>query len=446
MPRRGQVVLRNYQERAIEDLRDAFRWGRRAPLLVMPTGAGKTVVFAAIAASAAERGNRVLILVHRRELLCQAQAKLKSVGADSQVMSVQSLIRRLDQQPAPDLIIIDEAHHATSNTWRKILNHWPNAARLGVTATPCRSDGAGLGSIFDELILGPTISNLISQRFLSPCRIFAPPPKADLSALRTRAGDYQPEQSASLLDKPTVTGDAIEHYQRIAGAQSAIAFCCTTKHADNVAAQFQAAGISAVSLLGTTPTADRDQIVRDFAAGTIRVLVTVDVVSEGFDVPSAGCCIQLRPTKSLGLYMQQVGRVLRPAPGKEVAIVLDHVGNVLRHGFPEDPRHWSLEDAPKRKRGESVAAPSVRTCTSCFAAFRPQPLCPMCGTPCVPIKSRVIREIAGELHELKRAQIAGARREQGKARTLDQLLAIAKQRGYSPGWAYKVHNARSRSA
>jgi superfamily II DNA or RNA helicase len=181
--------------------------------------------------------------------------------------------------------------------------------------------------------------------------------------------------------------------------------------------------------------------VADFAAHRIRVLVTVDVVSEGFDVPAASCAILLRPTQSLGLYLQQVGRVLRPAPGKEHAVILDHVGNVTRHGFPDDPREWSLSEGIVRG-GRGNAAPSVRTCPECYAAFKPQPQCPVCGAQCAPVKSRKIQQLAGELQELKRAQQRTARREQGQARTLAELLMVAKNRGYSPGWAYRIHQAR----
>jgi hypothetical protein len=181
-------------------------------------------------------------------------------------------------------------------------------------------------------------------------------------------------------------------------------------------------------------------VVAAFAAGTVRVLVTVDVVSEGFDIPAASVAILLRPTQSLGLYLQQVGRVLRPSPGKDAAIILDHVGNVTRHGFPDDIRQWSLEHGAKRASG-GQAAPSVRTCPKCFAAFSPAPVCPCCGAECAS-QPRVIRQQADELQELKRAVMRQARRNQGQARTLQQLLALAKERGYSPGWAYRIHQAR----
>ena len=432
-----------------------MRNGSRAPLLVLPTGGGKTVIFSAIAHSAATRGNRVLILVHRRELIHQTSSKLAWVGLDHgiiaagvpatdaqvQVASVQTLARRLSRiNWQPGLIIIDEAHHATAGQWSRILDHWPSTYRLGVTATPCRLDGRGLRGAFDAMVLGPSVADLTFAGFLSPARIYAPPVVADFASVRTRAGDYANDQAAAAMDRPTVTGDAIAHYQRITSGQQAIAFCCNVKHAVSVCDAFKTAGIPAELLLGNTE--NREQVVADFAAHRTKVLVTVDVVSEGFDVPAASCAILLRPTQSLGLYLQQVGRVLRPALGKDAAVILDHVGNVTRHGFPDDPRDWSLDDRMRRTRG--TPAPSVRTCPQCFAAFKPAPICPLCGAQCTPIKSRVIREIAGELQELKRTEQRTARREQGQARTLQELIHLGQARGMKNpvGWAKYVYFAR----
>ena len=502
------MQLRGYQDRAIDAVRSAMQQGARAPLLCLPTGGGKTVILATIAAQAAARGRHVLILVHRRELIHQTASKLAWAGLDHgiiaaghpasdhavQIASVQTLVRRLSRMDwAPSLVIIDEAHHAAAGSWRQILNHWPDAYRLGVTATPCRLDGRGLSKAFDHLVMGPSVADLVFWKFLSPARIYAPPVVADLSVVRRRAGDYANDQAAAAMDRPTVTGDAIAHYQRLAAGQQAIAFCCNVTHAVSVCDAFKTAGISAALLLGGT--GDRDQVVADFAAGILRVLVTVDVVSEGFDVPAASCAILLRPTQSLGLYLQQVGRVLRPAPGKDAALILDHVGNVTRHGFPDDPRQWSLAEGIVRG-GRGTPAPSVRTCPECYAAFKPAPICPVCGATCAP-EIRQIQQVDGELMELSKlpyfktgdkveASIRGEwshgwtvdsfyfddiyalkhqyhrpdqdplllqakyirhdrrvkRSDQGQARTLPQLLALAKERGYSPGWAYRIHQAR----
>ena len=452
------VQLRPYQQQAISDLRMAYRGGARAPLLVSVTGSGKTVIFSAITAGAVERGRQVLILVHRRELIHQASAKLAAIGVDHgviaagitpanasvQVASVQTLIRRLDRAAAPDLIIIDEAHHAVAGSWRKVIDHWPNSLLLGVTATPVRQDGRGLGAMFDRLVLGPSTAELIATGYLTPARIYAPPPVADLTGIHRRAGDYAIDEAAERMDRPTVTGDAISHYQRIGAGQPAIAFCCNVKHAEHVCHAFKVAGIRAATLLGTTT--DRDALVARFAAGFIDVLVTVDVVSEGFDCPGAAVAILLRPTQSEGLYLQQIGRVLRPAQGKAAAIVLDHVGNVHRHGFPDDHRNWTLADRERRAGSAGPPPPSVRTCPECFAAFKPAPICPCCGAYCAP-PARVIRQQDGDLQELKREAVQQRATERKKAHTLQQLIAVGQARGMKNpvGWATHVHNARQRS-
>lgn len=450
------MQLRGYQDRAIDALRSAFQSGAMAPLLCLPTGGGKTVILATIAAQAAARGRHVLILVHRRELIHQTASKLAWAGLEHgviaaghpvtdarvQVASVQTLMRRLSRITwTPSLVIIDEAHHAAAGSWRQIIEHWPDAYRIGVTATPCRLDGRGLSEAFDQLVTGPSVADLVFWGFLSPARIYAPPVVADLSGVRRRAGDYANDQAAAAMDRPTVTGDAIAHYQRLAEGQQAIAFCCNVAHAVSVCDAFKTADIGAALLLGNT--SDRDQVVAQYAAGAVSVLVTVDVVSEGFDVPAASCAILLRPTQSLGLYLQQVGRVLRPAPGKDAALILDHVGNVTRHGFPDDPREWSLAEGIVRG-GRGTVAPSVRTCPECFAAFKPAPQCPVCGAQCAPIKSRKIQQLAGELRELRRDDTRHQRHQQGKARTLPELIALGQARGMKNpvGWAKHVYWAR----
>jgi len=455
------LTLRPYQHRAVHDLRLAFRDGARAPLLVLPTGGGKTICMAEILRGVADRDRSAMVLVHRRELITQTAHKLTLAGVPHgivaaglpttkhpiQIASVQTLVRRLDRMPfTPDLIVIDEAHHATAGSWKRVLDHWPDALRLGVTATPIRLDGRGLLAVFDRLVLGPSVADLVFTGYLAQSRIYAPPQVADLSALKRRAGDYATDQAADAMDRPTVTGDAIAHYKRLAAGQRAIAFCCSVQHAEHVCTSFNAAGIPTATLLGSLDPVRRDQVVQQFDDGAVQMLVTVDVVSEGFDIPAAGCAILLRPTQSLGLYLQQVGRVLRPAPGKTHAVILDHVGNVHRHGWPDDPREWSLEGVQRRTAAGGPAAPSVRTCPQCFAAFKPAPICPVCGANCAPEPRRQLRQVAGELKELQREAVRQRTTERKRARTLPELLALAKERGYSPGWAYKVHQSRQHRA
>lgn len=460
------IELRRYQEQLLEDLRQSMRQGHRRILAVMPTGAGKGTTIAVMVQSAADRGKRVLILAHRKELIADLSKRISWLGIDHgiicagqpedltkpvQVGSVQTVVRRIDRIPDPCLIVQDEAHHLIrGNIWGRIIDAWPNAYLIGKTATPARLSGEGLGEAhggyFTDMVLGPSVADLVFWGFLSAARIYAPPVVADLSGIRRRAGDYANDQAAAAMDRPTVTGDAIAHYQRLASGQQAIAFCCNVAHAVSVCDAFKTAGISAALLLGNTT--NRDQVVADYAAGAVRVLVTVDVVSEGFDIPAAGCAILLRPTQSLSLYLQQVGRVLRPALGKTHAVILDHVGNVHRHGWPDDPRDWTLEGVQRRAGAAGPAAPSVRTCPQCFAAFKPAPVCPLCGTACAPEPRRELRQVAGELKELQRSEVRGRRREQGKAQTLQQLIHLGQAREMKNpvGWAKHVYFARQQRA
>ena len=450
------MELRPYQAQAVSGLRNALRTADSA-LLVMPTGAGKTVVFTEIARLATEKNKTVFVLVHRRELINQASDKLTKAGVEHgiiaagfdrsnhsvQVCSVQTLVRRLSTvTTAPDLIIIDEAHHSVAGSWDKIIGHFNNAKIVGVTATPSRLDGRGLGSHFSTLVQGPYVAQLVDSGYLSQHKVLAPPIKVDLTSVKTRAGDYANDQLSEAMDRPSITGDAVDHYRRLADGLPAIAFCCSIAHATSVCAAFTAVGYRAKLVTGNMKMEERDDAISGLADGRTQVLCSVDVVSEGTDVPAVSAAILLRPTQSEALYLQQVGRILRPQPGK-IAIVLDHVGSTVKHGFVDDRRIWSL-DAKKRKRTDE-AAPSVRQCPKCFAAFKPQPVCPMCGHE-FPIKpKRQLTQREGELKEMRRQDAIERRekrKEQGRARTLPELLALAAKKGYKPGWAYKIFYGR----
>ena len=454
------MALRSYQELAITQLRGALAHHSKA-LLVMPTGSGKTVVFSEICRLANIKGSSVLILVHRRELVKQASDKLSKAGVEHgiiaagfkpsahsvQVASVQTLARRLRTVSIdPALVIIDEAHHCVAGVWSRVIGHYTDAKIIGVTATPSRLDGRGLGSHFSTLISGPSVERLTKLGFLSQHRVFAPPVIADLKNVKTRAGDYANDQLSEAMDRPTITGDAIGHYRRLADGLPAIAFCCSIAHATSVCASFNAAGYRAKLVTGNMPMEERDEAISGLADGRTQVLCSVDVVSEGTDVPAVSAAILLRPTQSEALYLQQVGRILRPQPGK-IAIVLDHVGSTLKHGFIDDVRPWSLDSKPKRQRKDEPAV-AVRQCPKCFAAFKPQPFCPCCGHEFKTKPKRELTQREGELKEMRRQDALDRiekkeqRKEIGRARTLPELLALAKKKGYKPGWAYKIFYGR----
>lgn len=470
------LQLRPYQEKGIADLRQAYSEGCRAPLFVLPTGGGKTVTYAAIAQGAGARGNRVLVLEHRKELIRQASIAIGTLGVRHQVVSpadkvaavrrahieritlpmidagshvavasVQTLARRMDWLAGfdPGLIIIDEAHHAVAGTWARIIEACPNSKLLGVTATPIRTDGTGLGNVFDRLVLGPTMKELIALGNLVMPRVFAPPLRADLSGVHITGGDYNAKELAEALDKPTITGDAVAHYGKLAPGRPAIVFCANVRHAENVAEQFRAAGYRFEVVTGEMDDDLRDLRIASLADGRLHGVVTVDVVSEGVDIPVAEVAILLRATQSESLFLQQVGRVLRPADGKEYGLVLDHVGNVMRHGMPHADREWSLEGRKKKKRGASEQQEIVRVvqCPKCYRAHDPAPTCPDCGHV-YQVKAMAPRQRDGELQEIAQDpdEIARVRERlaQGKAKSLEDLMKL----GHSQARAQHIIAAR----
>jgi superfamily II DNA or RNA helicase len=456
------VTLRPFQSTAVTEIRGAFMAGLRRVLFVLPTGGGKTFTFVYIAEQAAMRGNRVCILVHRQELVDQASRSLHAIGCQHgviaagyrqdlrhtvQVASVQTLARRLHTIPADffQLLIVDEAHHAVAGTWAKILAAIPRAHVLGVTATPERLDGRGLGDQFQTLIEGPDAGWLTEQGFLVPARIFAPP-GIDLSAVKRFDTKKGREDSDGILRQGQAMGDAVSHYRRTiedVHNGTAIAFCCSVAHAEAVAQAFREQGISAAMLDGNTDRGVRKRLISDLGTGQLKVLTSCDIISEGTDIPSVTGAVLLRPTDSLGLHLQQVGRVLRPCPGKTHAIINDHVGNTLRHGRPTDPREWTLEGRPKGKRSASDALP-IKVCDHCFSAIpAASPTCPECGHVFPQAAPRELAIVEGDLQELPAAVIARRKRTQvAEARTREELEAIRLERGYSRGWTDHILKAR----
>lgn len=451
------ITLRPYQQALINGARDAYRGGERAVLFHLPTGGGKTVTASTVVEGAARKGNRTWWLTHRRELAEQASQTFYGMGiphgtiragsisdrhALVQVASIQTIARRLAQLDAPDLIVFDEAHHIGAAQWEAIFNAYPNARILGLTATPWRLDGQGLGNWFGQMVTGPTVADLIEQGSLSPYRLFAPA-IPDLSGVGTAAGDYQRGALAKAMDKPTIVGDAIGHYNRLCPGKRAVAFAAGVENSRHIAAQFNDAGIAAEHVDGSMPAEQRDAAVERFRSGETLVLSNADLFGEGFDVPAIEAAILLRPTKSLSLYLQQVGRALRPFPGKAEAIILDHAGNSLKHGLPDDEREWSLEDRERRAKRDALEVP-VRQCTECFFVYRPAPACPSCGHA-PPVVARQIEVVEGSLEEVRRDAPRAKFREQGQAGSLDELIQLGRQRGYKAPefWARKVWASRS---
>ena len=455
------VTLRPYQQDAVDAVRRAYAEGARAPLLVAATGAGKTVMFSYIARNAAARGSRVLILAHRDILIRQASGKLTDnevphgiIMADHppqphqlvQVASVQTMVRRLTDHRPYDLIVVDEAHLSAAASYQRVVHAFPQARLLGVTGSPVRLDGKGLGyqsgGLYDQIILGPSTADLIEQGYLARPVYYAAKTRPDLTGVRVTAGDYNQADIAQRMDRPSITGDVVEHYQRLADGVPAVAFCTSVEHARNVAAQFNAAGIAAMSLTGEDDAKAREVALSGLARGRIKVVTSVGVLIEGMDCPAIGAVILLRPTKSTAAYLQMIGRGLRPHPGKDRCLVLDHAGCVFLHGLAEDPREWSLDGEKKKSRAANDNPEPVRQCEKCYAVFKPRAECPQCGHVHA-AKPRRIAEVDGDLEEIKAEQLRKERQQEvGKARTLEELFALAAARGYSRGWAYKIYQAR----
>ena len=462
-------VLRAYQEQLVASIRREFSAHRRV-LAVAPTGSGKTITFAYIATHAAAKHNRVTIVAHRQEIVEQISGALDAMGVRHgriqpghrmtddlvSVAMIQTLARRLDQVPQPALLVIDEAHHGVAGTWKAVATAWQTSRILGVTATPRRLDGHGLGDAFDAMVIGPGMADLIQAGHLAGYDYLAPPVVADLTGVKTRMGDFAIDALSDAMDKSVITGDAVQHYSKYLNGRPAIAFCVTVAHANHVAEQFQAAGFRAASVDGKMDRAERRDRIAAIGDGRLQVLTSCDLISEGVDVPVVAGAILLRPTKSLGMFLQQVGRCLRVKPDGSRAMILDHVGNVHAHGMPAEPREWTL-DAKQKK----PAAPGLRVCETCYRAFPAATArtdaadcavesCPILAPPAVTAPLPEI--VAGELARIDTEAMAAMAAIRSKplsvlmqtAVTRDDITRIAKAKGYKPGWVFKVMAERQR--
>lgn len=449
------LILRDYQERDVAALRAQYAAGRRAVLYQLATAGGKTVVFATVVSAAAEKGHRTAVMVHRRELVRQASAKLDWAGvphgiiaaeqdrdhdAPVQVCSIQTAIRRADTLGLFDFVVIDECHHARAATWHALLAAQRKAKLLGVTATPARTDGKGLGivdgGLFDAMVCGPSMAELVKGGWLAPARCFVPSSRIDTKGLRTHAGDYVLEALAERAR--AVTGDAIIEYRRRASGQSAIAFCCTVAHAEDVATAFREAGLRSACVHGGMGMAERDALINGLADGSVEVLTSCDLISEGLDVPSVGAVILLRPTKSLVLCLQQIGRGMRPSAGKAALVVQDHAGNTLLHGLPEEERAWSLAGVPLREKAAGEEPSWICSACDCLnpmsAAF-----CIDCDAPRPAWGRKEPPKVDGDLVEAKVGEYAHITRLpyftlKSRPRTRAELHAYARAHHYKRGW------------
>ncbi len=431
------MELRVYQNELLEKTRQAYQQGYHAPCIVSPCGSGKSVLVAEMARCATAKGNRVLFLVHRQELCQQITETFTAWGVDMQLCHigmVQTVCKQLHQLQKPGLIITDENHHSLANSYRKIYDYWPDVQRVGVTATPIRLNGDGLGDVNDTLIVGPSVQDLIAWGNLSPFKYYAPK-IIDTSKLRIKNGEYVQADIDEQFHQNAIYGDVIGHYRKLSDGLQAICYCASISQSKKMALEFTKAGIYAKHLDGDTPQAIRQESIRQFRAGVIKVLCNVDLISEGFDVPDCHTVILLRPTQSLSLYLQQAMRCMRYKPGK-TAIIIDHVGNVNRFGMPDADRVWSLGKKEKGTKYISESAP-VRLCPECHAVFGlREHQCPECGWQ--PERRQRQPEIIvhAELVEVESKQLVLDFRKPEDCHSMAELHSLARNRGYKPGWAW----------
>lgn len=383
------VSLWPHQVRGIDALRASLRKHRRV-VGVAPTGAGKTVLGGWMARESIGRGYRVLWIAHTRELVAQPLEQFQMLGlcpgviqskiaptpdARVQLATIQTLVRR--EMPPADLVVFDEAHlHIGTDSANRVLAHYPNAWIIGLSASPWRLDGRSFSSQYDDLVVIASPEELIECGILVRPRYFDPS-RPDLSDVRTTDGDYEPEGLALACDKPQLIGDIVESYCERARGRQALLFAVSVQHSRNCRDALLGAGVRAAHLDGDTPTGEREWIISEFKAGRIDVICNVEVLTTGFDHRALSCVIVARPTKSVALWMQMVGRALRACHGKTDAIVLDHSDNTQRLGYAHVSREWSLERAKKKPAAPGM---TLTTCKKCFAVYESHVVtCPECG-------------------------------------------------------------------
>ena len=404
-------TLRDYQLTGEQQIRERIRAGYRRVLYVLPTGGGKTTVAASIIHQARGKGSKIVFLAHRKELIDQASARLDGLGvhhgiimadhprsnnAPVQVASIQTLHRR-GLPWEPDLVFVDEAHRIRGNSYQQVIADCGRAVVIGITATPCRTDGKGLAPPFETIVQGPSLADLTTQGYLVPSRTYARK-KPNLAGVHTTAGDYQQDELQEAMNRPEIVGDVVKEWQKHAAGRQTAVFAVGIKHSIALCEAFRAAGVAAEHLAGEASTGDRERLLRDLASGKITVLTNCGVLTEGWDCPPVSCVSIVRPTQSLALYLQMAGRALRTAPGKTDCVILDHGGCVYRHGLITAERQWSLDGEESRALGKRTkdVDDMVKVCPDCDrVAELTDESCP-CGYV-FKVRRKQTKQVDGEL-------------------------------------------------
>ncbi|PXZ21918.1 DEAD/DEAH box helicase [Lactobacillus helveticus] len=411
---------------------------------------------AEIARRTTQNNNRVMFLIHRKEVLNQAVETFKNQGVDSDLLTagmVQTLTRRVDKLAVPNVILVDEAHHALAKSYQRILKQFPKAIVLLFTATPHRTGRTQLDQIADDIIVGQSIHELTDKGFLAPFRYFQPPNDFDSKLLkRSSTGDFTNESMQEAMSTK-IFGHIVKQYKRIANGMHAVVYTYSVDSAIKIANEFNSEGISAIEVDGTTSKEKRAVAVRKFREQEIRILVNVNLFTEGVDLPNVDCVIMARPTASLALYLQFSMRCLNPRPGK-TAIIIDHANNFKTFGYPDDDRDWKKAIKSGKQKSKSLLKDpglSIVTCDYCFAVVKASEVkdgkCPICGKPikvheAKPVSDVDLVEATKERQRLIKEIVKNnllkevANKTVSELHSLKELQAYAKLHGYKPGWAW----------
>lgn len=457
------ITLRPYQIEIINQVRASLAH-HKGVLVRSSTGSGKTAICSEMVNGAIKKGNTFYFIVHREELIQQSSAAFLKNGishsfiaanypydpkARVQICSAMTLVRRLNKYPIPKIVAWDECQYMAANTWATIFKAYESAYHIGLTATPWRLDKKGFREYFSVMVEGPSTKWLIDNKYLSDYKLFAPT-QFDSSKLKTQMGDYKASAIEESLT-PKIVGEFYTTWAKHAFNKKTIAFAPTVSVSKNIVNSFLENGVNAAHVDAETPKDERRNIILEYAKGNITLLSNVKLFTEGFDVPSIECVMLTRPTKSLALYLQMVGRALRPEPNKTHAIILDQVNVCTEHGLPDDNFNWSLDDRPhkqKAKQAHDDDLGPVKICENCFAANRSFNLfCENCGHKFEIKPRKQLEQVDGDLSEINKDEFrAKLKKDQGQAKTLEQLIELGKSRGYkNPGaWARHVLKGRMR--
>lgn len=456
-----EYVPRQHQISAVEAIRASVARGNRRVLAVGPTGCGKMYVAAMIVKAALEKMKCAVFMADQRELVWQCEVELARCGvtcdklmagvksyyaSPAMLVSKDTLISRFKRGritdfPPADVLLVDEAHRSLADTWKLVASKYPGAVIVGFTATPCRTDGRGMGESYDDMVVMATYKELQDAKLLVPVRLYGPS-EPDLEGVRIvrkkdketgeRSGEYSLSQVEERMDKPELVGNIVQDWLRYAPGRSTIVFASGVNHSVHIRDEFRRAGFRAEHLDGKTPTPNRDDIFAGMREGRIQVLCNFGIATTGVDVPALKCAVIARPTKSFLLFRQMCGRIQRPFGGYEDAIVIDHGGCWRHHGFPDEDVEWSLNaegtvrertDRARKERDRQSENNDPLACTNCPCIFR-GPVCPVCGH----VRTRSPKRVEmtpGELREIERARARKEATVEDKQKAWDGFLRWA---------------------